>query len=168
MSARNLLSILALLDHDEQGIWSVLDRAVELAQAERARLTLAKTTDPGTLVKWFAPLAVLSRAAPVTEPDMQAFAFGQLARAAEFVPADVCVETVLLGADTIASLRRLTSARAYDIVVCADRLLGRSRALRRELARLGLSTLAVAADADAEANLVAVEAGAASGVAVDV
>lgn len=151
MSCRSFRHIIALLDHDERGMWSVLDRAVELAEAERARLTLAKTTDPGPLVRWFAPLAMLSRVAPVNEPDIQTMAANQLARAAEFVPACVRLTTILLGPDTIRALHQLAASGAYDLIVMRDG--AHSRRLRRELRRLELCTLAVVPEPSSEAGL---------------
>jgi hypothetical protein len=57
MSTRH---VLAVLDHDEGRLWASLDLAVQIADAERARLTLAKTTSPGLALRWFAPAALLT------------------------------------------------------------------------------------------------------------
>ena len=54
MSADSFRQVLALLHDTEHEMWRVLERAIELADTERARLTLAKTTDPGRLVSWVA------------------------------------------------------------------------------------------------------------------
>ncbi len=53
---------------------SVLDRAIELADTQRACLTLAKTTDPGRFVSWFGPPALLLGAACAAEPDIRTIA----------------------------------------------------------------------------------------------
>jgi hypothetical protein len=102
-------------------------------------------------VRWFAPLAMLSRVAPVTEPDIQTMAANQLARAAEFVPASIRLTTILLGSDTTRALHQLASSDAYDLIVMRDG--ARSRRLRRELRRLELCTLAVVPEPSAEAGL---------------
>jgi hypothetical protein len=146
LSARSFRHVLALLHDCEQDIAVVLDRAVEMAQAERARLTLAKTTDPGRLVRWFGALAPLGRMAPLCEPDLEAIAGHRLARAAELIPAEIPVSTVLFGRNTARALRKLAAGGAYDLLVVAATELGRDAKLRREIARLDLCTLAVTRD----------------------
>ncbi|HZE05262.1 MAG TPA: hypothetical protein VE127_08570, partial [Solirubrobacteraceae bacterium] len=56
--------VLAVLEDGESRLWSALDRAIELADAEHARLTLAKTTDPGWLMRWFAPAGLHAMCVP--------------------------------------------------------------------------------------------------------
>jgi len=146
MSSRSFRHVLALLHDCEQEISAVLDRAVELADAERARLTLAKTTDPGRLVRWFGPLAPLGRVAPMCEPDLDAMAGHRLARAAELIPAEIPVSTVLLGRNTPRALRGLVASGCHDLLVLAATELSHDAKLRRELRRLELCTLAVACD----------------------
>lgn len=62
---------------------AVLGRAVDLAEAQRARLTLAKTTDPGSVVKWFGPPALLAAGAGVTDSELQAVATDKLCASLE-------------------------------------------------------------------------------------
>ncbi len=155
MSCHSFHEVLALLDHDEGAMWSVLDRAVELADAERARLTLAKTTDPGRLAKWFAPLAMLSRVAVVADTDTEEFARDQLARASELVPMSVPLTTVLLGRDTPSALRQLAGQRIYDLLVLNPGLTAHCLRLRREIRRLGLCTLTVTPKPISEVDVLA-------------
>jgi nucleotide-binding universal stress UspA family protein len=153
MSCRAFHNVLVLLDDDAASMWNVLDHAIELAEAERARLTIAKTTDPGWIVRWFGPLATLSRCGPVIEPctDAQCSA---LDRASAYVPPHLPLTRVLLGSDTVRALRQLAEQSNYDLLVVRDSLLAHNRALRREARRLGLCTLAVcSAGRDPEAVL---------------
>lgn len=141
--------VLGVLDDDEVGVGTVLADAVRLAEAERARLTLAKTTDPGRLVRWLRPCAVLSLIVPMTEilsaeADMTAIAGHRLARAAEFVPDSIPITTLLLGPQTGTALRALIRSDTYDVVVARAALLARNPRLRRELRKLGVCALAVA------------------------
>jgi hypothetical protein len=111
---------------------------VALADAERARLTLAKTTDPGWMMRWFAPAALQSMCVTASEADLHMAASHALARAAELVPACIPVTTVLLGKDTGGSILDLVRRRPCDAVVATDALLRRRRRLRRELGHLGV------------------------------
>ncbi len=152
MSCGSFRHVLALLNHDEPALWAVLERAVELAEAQRARLTLAKTTDPGRIVKWFGPMTILARAPCQPQPDLQQFAQNRLARACEFVPASVSLTTVLLGPDTACALRRLADHDSYDLLVMDSRLAAHNHKLRREIKRLGMCTLTVLPQADSPSS----------------
>jgi hypothetical protein len=147
MSCRSFRHVLALLDDDETAMWTVLDRAIELAEAENARLTIAKTTDPGWIVRWFGPLAVLSRCGTVVVPDTQ-LQCSALDRASEYVPASIPLTRVLLGPDTACALRRLAEPADYDLLVVKESLVAHDRALRREIRRLGLCALTVTPQED--------------------
>jgi hypothetical protein len=142
MSCHAFHHVLVLLDDDEQAMGTVLERAIEIAEVERARLTIAKTTDPGRMVRWFAPMATASRAGLVVEPDMQSPCC-MLDRATAAVPASLPVTRVLLGADTARALRRLAETATFDLVVMREGFAARHRAVRRGLSRLNLSTLLV-------------------------
>jgi len=157
VSCAHFRHVLALLDDREQDMWAVLERAVELAESERARLTLAKTTDPGRLVRWFGPLAPLCRLAPIPEPDLAAIAERRLTALAEAVPESLPVCTVLLTSNTTACLRRLAARMPYDLLVASESQLCHDLKLRRQLRRLGVSTLAVGREAIAEAGAEAIE-----------
>jgi hypothetical protein len=146
VSCSSFRHVVALLHDGEADAWAVLERAVELADTERARLTLAKTTDPGWLFRWFSPLTPLCRMAPLPEVDLTTVAGRRLARWAEIVPVSIPVCTVLLPTDTAAALGRLAARTPYDLLVVAASPLARSLKLRRQLRRLEVSTLAVAYD----------------------
>lgn len=135
--------VLGVLDDDPDEIRMVLGDAVRLAEADRARLTLAKTTDPGRVVRWLRPCAALSVLVPMAEmlsaeADMKAIAGHRLARAAEFVPASIPITTILLGPRTGSALRVLVKGGSYDLVVAGAALLARNRRLSRDLRRLGV------------------------------
>jgi hypothetical protein len=146
MTCSSFRHVVALLHDREADTLAVLERAVELADAERARLTLAKTTDPGLLFRWFSPFKPLCRMAPLPETDLATFAGRRLARWAEAVPASIPVCTVLLPTDTSEGMRKLAARTPYDLVVVAATPLAHSFKLRRALRRLGVCTLAVARD----------------------
>lgn len=146
MSCSSFRHVVALLHDREADSVAVLDRAVELADAERSRLTLAKTTDPGCLFRWFGPFTPMCRVAPVPEQDLTTVAERQLAGWAEVVPGSIPVCTVLLPVDTAGALRRLHARTPYDLVVVATAALAHSFKLRRTLRRLDVCTLAVARD----------------------
>jgi hypothetical protein len=78
--------VLGILEDDEQRLWATLAQAIAVAEAEHARLTLAKTTDPGWLMRWFAPAALNAMCVSSEELDFRTAASHKLARAAEFVP----------------------------------------------------------------------------------
>ncbi len=117
MSADSFRHVLAILDGEPEDYRHVIARAVELADAEHARLTLAKTRGP----VWLAH--------GVT---------------AELIPETVSLSSLLLGDDACLSLRRLLGRGDYDLVVADERYLRRKRRLRRLLQRADISTLAVA------------------------
>jgi hypothetical protein len=146
MSCRSCRQVLALLGDDEPEMWSALERAIELAEAERARLTIAKTTDPGWIVKWLAPMAALWRCGVMMTLDT-AYHERALDRASAHVPASIPLTRVLLGQDTARAVRGLTERTCIDMLVAPDSLLAHDRALRREIRRLGLSTLGVGSEA---------------------
>jgi hypothetical protein len=141
MSRRTACHLVALLDHDERPMWSVVDRAIELAEAKRAPLTLAATAGQGRITAWLAPLALLSRVPPVADADLRVRAGNQLARAAEFVPASVPLTTLRLATDGAGAVRELAQSGSYDLLVIGHGLIAHSRRVRRELRRTGLSVL---------------------------
>jgi hypothetical protein len=138
-----VVEVLGVLEDSDRQMWSVAARAVEIARATGARLTLAKTTDPGRLMRWFAPSASLQSCSLSSSCDnVEGFreAGYALARVTEFVPADLRITKVLLGGDTVGSLLHLLRRGAFDVVVLNDRL-ARGRRLRRALPRLDVTTV---------------------------
>ncbi|HWE11242.1 MAG TPA: hypothetical protein VG325_17970 [Solirubrobacteraceae bacterium] len=132
MSAHHVLGV---LEDDEERLWATLDQAIALADVEHARLTLAKTTDPGWILRWFGPAALNAMCVSSDALDFRTSASHKLARAAEFVPACVPVTTQLLGESTPSALLELVRRGPYDVVVVTDALFGRRRRLRCELER---------------------------------
>jgi nucleotide-binding universal stress UspA family protein len=141
MTRHTACRLVALLDLDEQAMWSVVDRAIELAEAKRAPLTLAATTGQARVAGWLVPLRLLSRVTPVADADLRLRAANQLARAAEFVPASIPLTTLRLAGDGPGAVRELAQSGSYDLLVIGHQLIARSRRTRRELRRTGLSVL---------------------------
>ena len=124
MSVRH---VLAVLEDAEPRLWSAFDRAVALAAQDEARLTLAKTTDPGWLMRWFAPAALQSMCVSAEDLDFRRLASHKLAVAAEFVPARIPVTTLVLGFNTTRAVSELLRGGGYDAVVATGVLLRRHR-----------------------------------------
>jgi hypothetical protein len=147
VSAHSFNEVIAVLDGERDQFRCVLDRAIEIAEVEHARLTLAKTTSAG----WPAgctcvfPIATVPPAASLEE-----HARDVLAHTAEHIPKSLSLTTVLLGADTYVSLRGLLRRGHYDLLVSGERFLHHHQRLRRALDRMGVSTLAVAAELEVE------------------
>jgi hypothetical protein len=158
MSASSFHHLLALLDDEKEAMWAVLDRAVELADAEHARLTLAKTTAPGPIAVCMCSFIALASAPPVTDEELQADASRRLAQAAEFVPDSISLCTVLLGADTPRALLRLVERGDYDLIVASERDLRHDRGLRRAIRKLGIAALLVTEEPVAQSRLLSREA----------
>ncbi len=142
MSAHQVLGV---LEDDERRLWATLEQAIAVAEAEHARLTLAKTTDPGWLMRWFAPAALNAMCVASGELDFRTTASHKLARAAEFVPGCVPVTTVLLGESTGAALTELIGRGQHDVVVMSDAMHGHCRKLRCALKAHGVRTILVPA-----------------------
>ena len=137
MCMRNVLGV---LEDPPERLWSTFTAAVELAAAERARLTLVKTRHSGRLLMWCAPFAVGGLYVPPDE-DPALSAGAALARAAACVPADIPVTSFVLGTETQRDLRRLVASGDFDALVASRRLLERARRLVRDCARAQMSCL---------------------------
>lgn len=135
--------VLAVLEDDEQRLWATLEQAIAVAEVEYARLTLAKTTDPGWLMRWFAPAALNAMCVSSEELDFRTGASHKLARAAEFVPGCVPVTTVLLGESTATALAEILGRGRHDVVVMSDALHAHCRRLRCVLKTHGVRTVLV-------------------------
>ncbi len=138
MSMRNVVGV---LEDRPDRMWSTFHAAVELAGRDHARLTLVKTYETGHLYSWCTPFAT-SVYLPLDE-DPQVHAGRLLARAAEFVPMEIPVTTMVLGLETERDLRRLLGTGGYGAVVADERFLRRARKLRRECARANIATFGV-------------------------
>jgi hypothetical protein len=135
--------VLGVLEDEEYRLSMVCKCSVKLADAERARLTLAKTTNAGRMIRWLAPFAMQSMCPAADGLDLRMAASDTLARAVEFVPASTPVTTLLLGSNTSTALEELLGCGSYDALVTTDVFLSRHRRLRRELPRLGVSSVLV-------------------------
>jgi hypothetical protein len=135
--------VLGVLEDDEWRMWATLEQAIAVAEAEYARLTLAKTTDPGWLMRWFAPAALNAMCVSSEELDFRTMASHKLAHAAEFVPGCVPVTTVLLGESTGTALIELITRGPHDVVVMSDAMHGHCRRLRCALKTHGIRTVLV-------------------------
>ena len=123
-------------------MWETFRTAVTLADTEHAKLTLVKTCAGGRAYVWVAPFAV-GGAYLSPELDSPEEAARVLARATEQVPDSIPVTTLVLGADTQDSLRKLLQSGRYDAVVADSSLLSHCWRLRRQLRRDEVVTIPV-------------------------
>ena len=138
----SMCNVIGLLEDNEEQMWSTVEAAVALADAENARLTLAKTCEPGRWLDWMSPFGCGGAFVPphFDSPDAAA---RLLAQAAESVPAWIPVTTVLLGADTRKSLRTVLQRYPSGAVVTGPKLLARCRLLGRDLRRMDIQVTTV-------------------------
>lgn len=139
----SMCNVLAILGDDEAQISDTLAAAVELADAEHARLTLAKTCVSCQRYLWASPFLCGNVYLP--PEDKQAEASRALARAIEQVPSTIPVTTFVLGPETGRELRRLVHNGNYNALVAPRRLLSHRPRLCQELQQLGILTLPVPA-----------------------
>jgi len=130
----SLCNVLAVLGDREDEMWKTFDAAVALADAENARLTLAKTCDEGRAYVWITPFAFGGVYVP-PPLDSPAEAAQRLAKVAERVPDTIPVTMQVLGGDTQASLVELLRAGNYGAIVAEQDVLRHCRRLRRQLRR---------------------------------
>ncbi len=123
-------------------MWSTLWRAVELADEERARLTLVKTCDPGRAYVWVAPFAAGGAYVP-PELESPEEAGRLLTCVAERVPASIPVTMLVLGPNTQRCLLQLLRNGVYGALVADASLLARMRRVRRHLDRNDLITVPI-------------------------
>jgi hypothetical protein len=147
MSMRNVVGV---LEDQPDRLWSTFFAAVALADREHARLTLVKTYEPYPTFIWCG--AFVAYIPPAEDAEVRAGRL--LARAAEFVPIEIPVTTMVLGLHTERELRRLIQSAGYDALVAEERLLRRSKRLRRDCACAGVETVVVHATAHSEPQAV--------------
>ena len=143
-----ICNVLAVLGDGEESIRATFRAAVELADAGNARLTLVKTCEPGRAYVWIAPFAVGAAYMPpeLESPDEAA---RLLSRVAEEVPESIPVTTLVLTADTQASLLKLLRERHFGAIVADADLFSSWWRLRRQLRREHLETVLVNGAPDA-------------------
>jgi hypothetical protein len=138
----SMCNVIGVLGDDEDEVWDTFKAAVDLADVERSRLTLAKTCDDGRSYVWVTPFAF--GGAYVPPPlDSPYEAERILARIAEYVPDSIPVTTHVLGSNTQESLVKLLRCGHYNALVASQDLLGHCRRLRRELRRQEIETITV-------------------------
>jgi hypothetical protein len=138
----SMCNVIGVLGDDEDEVWDTFRTAVDLADVERSRLTLAKTCDDGRSYVWVTPFAF--GGAYVPPPlDSPYEAERVLTRIAEFVPESIPVTTHVLGPNTQESLVKLLRCGHYNALVASQDLLGHCRRLRRELRRQDVQTITV-------------------------
>lgn len=128
----SMCNVLAVLGDNDDAMWETFDEAVALAQAENARLTLAKTCDDGRSSVWVTPFAFSGAYVP-PQFDTPEDAARVLAEVVDRVPASLPVTTVVLNPDTQGALLKLLSCNNYGAVVADCRLLRHCRRVRRAL-----------------------------------
>jgi hypothetical protein len=138
----SMCNVLGVLDDDEELMWDTLDAAIQLADAEHARLTLSKTCEPGRTYFWLCPFAAGGIYLPPAQ-DSPEEAGRVLARLAEFVPEWIPLTTLVLGANTSGELRKLVRKGQYGAIVAPESLLSRRSLLSRELRRSGIVSMPV-------------------------
>jgi hypothetical protein len=134
-----MCNVLGVLEEDDQ-LWTTFEAAVDLAGAENARLTLAKTTDAGRCYMWLSPFAFGGAYMP---PPLDAAIKAKwlLAQAAELVPEWLPVTTLLLGSETQDVLLKLIRAGRYDVLVGGPKLFRHCPRLVRDLERRGIGSV---------------------------
>jgi hypothetical protein len=141
----SMCNVIGVLGDDEDEIWETFRAAVDLADAERSRLTLTKTCDDGRSYVWVTPFGFGGAYIPPAIDTPEA-AERTLARIAEAVPNAIPVTTQVLGANTQDALVKLLRCGHYNAIVANHSLLAHCRRLRRELKRLDIQTFSVGKD----------------------
>jgi nucleotide-binding universal stress UspA family protein len=147
---RGIHRVLVAFD-GSHGAWAALDRAIDVAVANRALLTIAAVAEePLALWMGFGAMSV-----PYTRETIRLQAESamrrHLAEARDEVPATVSVTTRLLNGRPARVLAALAEEGGYDLVVTGPRPVGRLRRLLRHsvthalLSRTHTSVLAVKA-----------------------
>jgi nucleotide-binding universal stress UspA family protein len=145
--ARPVRRILLAFD-GSPGAWAALDRAIAIAVADRALLTIAAVVEPPVLYAGLSPM-VLPVSPEVLRRDAERAMLRTLAAARDEVPATVSVTTQMLHGRPAKVLAALAEAGGYDLVVTGPRPVGRLRRLlgagvtRALLARCRTSVLAI-------------------------
>lgn len=138
----SMCNVLGVLGDNEDRMWKACEIAVELADAENARLTLVKTCDDGRAYVWITPFAFGGVYTP-SALESPAAAAKQLARVADTVPATIPVTTFVLGPETQAALVKLIRSGNFGAVVADADLLAHCRRLKHQLRRDAIRVVSV-------------------------
>jgi nucleotide-binding universal stress UspA family protein len=110
------------------GACAALDRAIEIAVAQSALLTIAAVVPEPRLYAGFGPLA-LPYSPDTLRRDAEREMLRLLGEARDEVPANISLTTVLLSGRPAKVLARLAASGDYDLVVTGPRPSGRLRRL---------------------------------------
>lgn len=143
--ASDLRHVLAVIVDREDLIERTLAVAIGLADNGRARLSVVKTCDAGTVFACFGPLGMHATLAP-PDPCTREMAGRMLARLVNDVPGNIPVSTVVLGPQTQEGLRRFLRAGAHDVIVAPADLLATCPKLARDAASSNTRIVRVTAE----------------------
>jgi len=129
--ARSYRNVVGVLESDRGSTDAVIDTVTAIALDSGARVTLAKTCDPGKLMRWLAPCIADALHTGEVERGLTEEARTTLARIAEWLPTDLCFQTIVLGPSTPGALRELVRSEIYDTLVLGHQLLARDPGLER-------------------------------------
>jgi nucleotide-binding universal stress UspA family protein len=130
------------------GAWAALERAIDIAAAQRALLTIAAVVPEPRLYAGLGPLAV-PYSPDALRRDAEREMLRLLAMARDEVPADVSLTTQLLVGRPARALATLAASGDYDLVVTGPRPSSRLRRLcgigvtHKLLSRTRASVLAI-------------------------
>jgi nucleotide-binding universal stress UspA family protein len=110
------------------GSWAALERAIDIASAQRARLTIAAVVAEPRLYAGFGPLAI-PYSPDTLRRDAEQEMLRLLAMARDEVPADISLTTQLLVGRPAKALASLAASGDYDLVVTGPRPSSRLRRL---------------------------------------
>jgi hypothetical protein len=128
--------VLAVLDANPVAASHVLDRAVDLAESTRGRLTVAKPTIPGLFARICAHIGATAELCSflfasgdchASELELEAAAATELALIAEHLSCSVPLSTLALRGSVSTALRRVAKTRTYDAVILPARVVRRRR-----------------------------------------
>jgi nucleotide-binding universal stress UspA family protein len=119
--------ILVAFDGSE-GAWAALERAIEIAVAQSALLTIAAVVPEARVYTGFGPL-VMPFSPDQLRREAEREMLRLLAEARDEVPANVSLTTCLLHGNPARSLAALAESGGYDLVVTGPRPTNRLRRL---------------------------------------
>jgi hypothetical protein len=158
----SMFDVIAVVGEDSPQTQATLRVAIELAERENARLTLAKTRFSVCSYAWAMPFGPgPAYVDPSLEsPEQACRAVAHIARA---VPLGTPLTTLVLDQKPQKALVKLIAGGNFGAVVADAKLLARCRRLRRLLARNGVLAVPVMLDAEHPGRVRAAHAGAAAG-----